>query len=52
MTDAVPLEARAATTAGLYAVLLVRPGNAPLSEEALNRWPAITNVEGLAAVLG
>lgn len=43
MTDNVK-EAEAATAAGIYAVVVDRPGNAQLSEESKETYPVITSL--------
>lgn len=40
-------EAEAATAAGVYAVVVDRPGNAPLSEVAKQTYPVITSLTDL-----
>lgn len=42
-----PAEAEAATAAGVYAVLVDRPGNAPLSAESESAYPVITSLSDL-----
>ncbi|KAF2633170.1 2,3-diketo-5-methylthio-1-phosphopentane phosphatase [Macroventuria anomochaeta] len=48
LTDNVK-EAEAATAAGVYAVVVDRPGNAPLSEESKGTYPMITSLTDLPA---
>lgn len=43
-------EAEAATAAGVYAVVVDRPGNAPLSEESRSTYPVITSLTDLPAL--
>jgi enolase-phosphatase E1 len=49
LTDNVK-EAEAATQAGVYAVVVDRPGNAPLSDEARETYTVITSLEELPAL--
>ena len=43
-------EAEAATAAGVYAVVVDRPGNAPLSDESKSSYPVITALTDLPAL--
>lgn len=43
-------EAEAATAAGVYAVVVDRPGNAPLSDESKSTYPVITALTDLPAL--
>lgn len=43
-------EAEAATAAGVYAVVVDRPGNALLSEESKETYPVITSLTDLPAL--
>jgi len=49
LTDNVK-EAEAATAAGVYAVVVDRPGNAPLSDESKSSYPVITALTDLPAL--
>ncbi|KAF3041499.1 enolase-phosphatase E1 [Didymella heteroderae] len=49
MTDNVK-EAEAATAAGVYAVVVDRPGNAPLSEDSKETYPVIMSLTDLPAL--
>jgi len=46
----VPSEAEAAAAAGVHAIVVDRPGNAPLSAESKETYPVITSLSELPAL--